>query len=210
MKLCLIGDPHGNIGRLQSVLNYDGIQKADKRILLGDIGYGFDNTLDAQLNKLLSETNTHFIHGNHDNYDVLKSHPNFLGRFSFDEQLGILFISGEHSIDKSLRVPFIDWWPTEQLNIREADECIELVRHNKDKIKYIVSHGCPKSIIPHMIPKNAPLLGTSLTAFLLESIKEIVKPKEWIFGHYHKNRRIIVDGTKFVCVDILSQYYLEI
>lgn len=89
----LIGDVHGKFDRYGEILT--GLPCS---IQLGDMGIGFG--LDDLFPKA-DPTKHRFLRGNHDNPELCRRHPNYLGDFGFE--FGIFFISGAFSVDRHLR-----------------------------------------------------------------------------------------------------------
>ena len=154
-------------------------------IHVGDMGVGFG----------VEPLDCYFIHGNHDNPDLCKQYPNFLGRYGYLELDGfnIFFVSGAYSIDKHLRTIGVDWWENEQLSYIEMTKMLSLY-HGAD---IIVSHDCPSSLYPKLGIKGKTSLTANALQMLLESPQ---KPKQWFFGHHHVSREFYHYGVNFRCL----------
>lgn len=204
--LRLIGDVHG------SMLLYKKLaSQAQYSIQLGDLNFFYDHLtgLDPSHHRVLG--------GNHDNYHKEEGKfvfqtEHFLGDFGLCEiptVPKIFFVRGGNSIDKKYRTPKFDWWPEEELSFAEGTKALELYESLKPEI--VISHECPESVIHEVstlaIWDGEPIRPSS-TAKMLQYMLVSHRPKLWIFGHHHKNFCKTIDGTKFMCLNILS--YLDI
>lgn len=208
--LYAIGDIHGEFGQLKQIL-----QKYKKYtcnlIQVGDFGLGFPKQekhhgiwipvegKDAPDFNL--PENLKFIAGNHDDHQECLKYPNYLGRFGFNEEFQIFYVSGGFSIDKEKRIQGRDWWEYEELSISEFNECINL--YEKLKPDYVISHECPASIRNELWKNAGGAWGEhSRTAQALQAMLEIHCPYYWGFGHHHKIWSKVINGTKFTCAAI--------
>lgn len=83
------------------------------------------------------------------------------------------------------------------------EQCYDvLAEYEKVKPSFVVSHECPRSIVPYVTV--SPLIIPSRTNQLLERLFNIHQPDQWIFGHYHKSWSESIDGTQFTCLDELE------
>jgi hypothetical protein len=183
-----LGDVHGCYSKY-----HDLIKKSKYSIQLGDFGFEY-NTLDK-----VDFNNHKILKGNHDNYDI--DGPHFLGDFGTIELGGynIFFIRGSHSIDRQYRIPHQSWWPQEELNHIQANECIEL--YEKTKPDFVISHDCPIDCYQFLVYNIDKL---SYTARLLQILWQIHHPSNWIFAHFHKSWEDTVETTRFRCLNILE------
>jgi predicted phosphodiesterase len=188
--ITLIGDVHGKYDRYRSI-----VEKCEYSVQLGDFGFNYSvlDSIDPSKHKV--------IRGNHDNYDL--EFPHDLGHFGSYTLNGVsfFFIRGEYSIDKSYRIPGISWWKNEELNMAQASECIEL--YEKVRPNLVLSHGCPASIIPHVVTNNWKL-DYSYTSKLLDQLWFIHQPRVWVFGHHHRSFCRMVNNTLFNCLNELE------
>lgn len=192
MGVTLIGDAHGKYDRYVQIA-----RKRDHTIQIGDLGfkYGCLENLDSNHHKVVG--------GNHDNYPVLKEYPHYLGDYGMSSLGGVdfFFYRGAYSIDRHYRTIGIDWWPEEQLGIEDFMKARELYREAKPDI--MLTHDCPESISPLLLPPGAHVYQNT-TGWALEELFRIHQPKMWIFGHYHLSKSIDSNGTRFVCLDELE------
>lgn len=194
MSFTAIGDAHGKYDRYVEMA-----KNKDFTVQLGDLGfkYGCLDNLDPESHKLLG--------GNHDNYDVIKDYPHYLGDYGNCVLGGteFFFYRGAYSIDRDMRTIGIDWWAEEENTIEVFMEARELYRSTKPKV--VISHCCPHSVIAHFLrPQNTYRVFHTRTDWALEELLNIHRPELWVFGHYHISRSVDVDGTKFVCLNELE------
>lgn len=181
-----VGDIHGKRHKLDKWL-----RRGKKVIQVGDLGFGDDwYYFDSPDNDLL------VCRGNHDD-GVIAPHTNIdLGDFGLIPGCErTFFIRGAWSIDQQARIPFQSWWPNEELSWQKADEALTAYENVKPEV--MISHDCPESITHLLCP---PPYFQTFTGRLLEEALKIHRPKLWLFGHYHVDRTIVKDGTKFVCL----------
>ncbi len=191
MILRLIGDVHGQFADYLDIA-----QGADYSIQVGDIGWSKDARAPLEFMRALDAENHKVIAGNHDCYSedgtgFYHQTPHFLGDFGVYNVSGfgdIFFVRGERSVDMKCRVEGESWWPHEELNYIEGRKAIELYKITKPQ--FVVTHGCPASLIPHVTGPSNMLQewnwsDHSSTAELLQQMWEIHQPKTWVFGHYH-------------------------
>lgn len=188
----IIGDVHG---RSQEYLKI--ISKCQSSIQLGDYGFSYDSFKD------IDPKSHSFIGGNHDNYDLIESCPNYLGRFGpgWNEEIGqFFFVSGAFSIDQWARTEGKSWWRDEELSYEESSRCLSMyVAHQPD---VVVSHDCPGIVSAAMFNKT----NRTRTRQLLGEMFARWKPRYHIFGHWHESKRMEINGTQFVCLAELETF----
>lgn len=197
--MIIIGDIHGKVKEYRRIVGYN------PSIQIGDFGYGF---IDLDLVIGIGQ-NHKFFRGNHDDPKLCSEQPNYLGEFGpidIDDKKGF-FVSGAYSIDYKWRTPMVSWWPDEELN---EDQMIDCRYKYADTLPEIVlSHECPSSVIPHLVDKSHKIYKSSRTSNLLQQLLESHKPKVWVFGHWHLDARLIINGVEFICLNELSTYDTE-
>jgi hypothetical protein len=167
-------------------------------IQLGDFGLFNKADLRSVENIPLSHT---FIRGNHDNPEICTKVPNYLGDFGFyDEEKTIFFVSGAYSVDQSMRIPFVEWWPDEELSAQQMNDVMSLIR--KHRPTTILSHAAPQSLIPHVV--STSYTNTSPTERLFEDIFQQYPPDLWVAAHYHQSFDRNFKHTRFVVLDELE------
>lgn len=185
--MLLIGDVHGKHKEYLEIINT--LSESDESIQLGDFGFDYDCIVGKPQHKILG--------GNHDNYDKLPFIHNDLGNFG--QYKNIFYVRGAQSIDKQYRIPYHSWWPTEELSYKQLDEAITL--YSKLKPEIVISHTCPKSIIPYLGGKAD---WGSVTEIALEQMLSIHQPLLWVFGHFHVSRNFEYERTRFICLNELE------
>lgn len=192
--LAIIGDLHG---RYETYLEL--VRNADYSIQLGDFGfdYGILDLVDPDCHKIIG--------GNHDNYNLLPRYPHYLGDFGLVNLGGFefFFIRGALSIDKGSRQLNISYWQDEELTYSRMVDAFDSYCATKPNI--VLTHCAPSSIISkfsdftdEQIWQFFGMKVPSSTDQLLEMCLRTHKPKEWIFGHYHKTKTVDI----FSCLGI--------
>lgn len=189
----LIGDVHGHHG-----LYVNLIKKADFSVQLGDMGFDYSGLVEN-----VDPDKHRFIPGNHDNYDHLPPHA-----FQADwgqvtmGHLDFFYIRGGFSIDKHRRIPYVSWWPQEEMEYASAQQMLETIAVLQPKI--ILSHDCPFVCMREGVLTNNYKMNPSFTTQVLSAVWELWKPELWVFGHHHNDWVKEIGGTKFVCLNELS------
>lgn len=198
--MIFIGDIHADTESLNLILS--AIPTHEVVIQVGDLGLGFrGNNCETKFN----HPNFHFIRGNHDSPLECRNHPNYLGEYGYNEKLGFFFVSGGFSIDYQHRKEFVSWWADEELSYSQSNAALE--EYERVKPEIMVTHECPYDILER-IGLNSGQIVANRTSSLLQMMWDIHKPKVWVFGHHHRGRNDTIQGTKFVCVDIMSTFRL--
>jgi len=209
-RLAFIGDVHGKIDALLRLIG--GYPRTTHIFQLGDLGLGFGRTQ-------LPERGPHFrwIRGNHDDPAQCRAHPNYLGDFGYLPELKLFYLGGGFSVDYEWRKEWMRrggapvWWPDEELSPKELEQAEALFAERQPKI--VISHECPSSVATLLLQELsggfAGLRKHSRTAQSLQRMFESHRPRHWIFGHYHVDKTMALDGTTFRCCAELSGYELE-
>lgn len=176
-----IGDVHGYFDGYRNILNKIGDNSS---IQVGDFGYISRDNFQVEVNN-----NHKFIRGNHDNPEICKKHPNYLGEFGYLEEEDIFFVSGAQSIDRSHRYVGVNWWEDEELPYNVLLDVIQAYKKAKPRI--VVTHCAPIDFKPC---KND---FKSRTEASLQVMFEHHYPEYWICGHYHKRLSQQIESTKF-------------
>ena len=200
--MIFIGDVHGKWDKYFSLLE----TIKDKSIQLGDFGMGFHPTPLPWNKKHV------FIRGNHDNPDICRKHSNYLGEYGITED-GIFYVGGAFSIDKQYRLNYQAvtgkqvWWANEQIDKKYHAEILYL--YDKEKPKIVATHDCP-ACIRKQLSDVKDQFKNDTSDILFEKMFKIHKPKLWIFGHYHKSAKIILDKITFICLNELERFEYEV
>ncbi len=142
-----------------------------------------------------------FIRGNHDDPELCRTHPNYLGEWGFIPEPNMFYVSGGFSIDYERRIPNLTWWKDEQLTEKQMKQAFAAYELHRPKI--MVSHECPLSMKKDVVTNEWKLEHDSYTEKLLQAMLEVHQPEQWIFGHHHQRKEIDKNGTHFVCLDEL-------
>lgn len=196
MKLTLIGDIHGKFQEYY----YPIISRLDKKrsIQVGDMGLGFPSTKD----EVFTPPRQHkFIRGNHDNPEVCRKHPNYLGDFGYIEKWDLFYVSGAWSIDRKYRIEGSTWWSEEELGMKDSNDALKLYMESKPRI--MITHDCPEiakiNTLTHIHGENPNNIPTR-TNQLFQAMFEFHKPSYWFFGHYHVSHLFQIHNTQFRCL----------
>lgn len=204
--LRVIGDCHGKFQRYENI-----ISTCDKSIQVGDFGIGFPGSKSPNIAAFSPSLTQHrFIRGNHDNPSVCQKHPWYLGDFGFIPEYKICFISGAYSIDQQFRTPGLDWWPDEELKFHRKWIQKEIEKYYL-QAEIIITHDCPDSISNILFPYKLKIKSNTSDFFdHLWNLKRDIKPKYWIFGHWHDSKNVFIEGTNFICLTELEYFDLKI
>ena len=191
-RMIIIGDVHGKVNQYKKII--DGFPKGTETIQVGD--FGFKKEHEWHLANIDNEY--HKINfGNHDDYNFFQE-KHSLGNFNFIKELGIMTVRGAFSIDNAIRIEGVDWFKNEELSYLEMSNAINYYEMMKPKI--MVTHECPQSVRDHLFG----IKETSITSMGFESMFEIHQPDLWIFGHHHRSKNEIINGTRFICLEELQ------
>jgi len=182
--LLLIGDVHGKVNDYWKIVS----QTNKLSIQVGD--FGFKNQHEWHLKNIdFSQHQINF--GNHDDYSFLHE-PHSLSNFSIGNEY--MTVRGADSIDKGYRTENVDWWKNEELNYNEMQNAIDHYIHNKPKL--MITHDCPQIVRQHLFG----ITDKSMTSNGLQMMFENHQPDLWVFGHHHKSKDVVINGTRFVCL----------
>lgn len=213
----LTGDTHGDIdvSKLNTKNFPEGssLTKDDYVIILGDFGFIWKNEPDKTEEYWMKwfqkkPWTTLFVDGNHENHNRLENFPIeewhggkvhkindsviHLMRGQVFDINGIRFFAmgGAPSIDKVWRAENISWWKQEEINYQEQEEALKNLEKINNKVDYIISHTCPKKIIPYTFHISPNSLMDSSTEKFFDYIAQIVDFDDWYFGHWHEQKNI--------------------
>lgn len=203
MNITFIGDVHGKVNELVKVVKscYNSTPRSQV-LCVGDLGF---NSKIKEIDEQLWLYSGHFfsVVGNHDDVPNKDKWP-YLGNFKWFPDQSIFTVRGADSIDKHLRTEGIDWFTNEELNYQEQLEAFDF--YCKVKPRIVVSHDCPQLVMEQLFgyPEK------SQTRTMLQFMFIEHQPEMWIFGHHHKSRNEIIDGTRFICLAELETLTIEI
>jgi len=200
----LVGDIHGQFDLLLKIIRaHKGIT-----IQLGDLGIGFihkyvnpmffiDKDAPYMLSKLTNfeydRRKFIYIKGNHDNPEICRAHKNYLGEYGVFKD--IFYISGAWSIDRNTRTEGVDWWPDEELSMKQCYKAFDMYKETKPEI--VISHDCPSLILNRL---HVHVIETR-TGQLLNSMLSEHKPKHWYFAHHHMYFEETLADVHFKCLN---------
>lgn len=194
MTIRIVGDIHGQMDRYLKL-----VEQYQYSIQIGDLGHKEHyKTLKENLNP----ENHIFIVGNHDDYNNLPAHARKGYGMINHGGMEFFYISGAQTMDKEIKQIRNEWWEQEELTYTQLLEAIREYETHKPDI--IISHTCPSIVKDSYMLKKGHVPRQSRTEFALQSMYETHKPKLWIFGHFHKQKRIKILGTYFICLDMLE------
>lgn len=181
--MLIIGDVHGKFKEWA-----DLIANEKESLQIGDFGFNYPSSVPGHV----------FFPGNHDNHE---NYPDYcLGRYG--EYRDMFFVGGAYSIDHDVRTEGIDWFRNEELSYLEQEECFR--QYSLAKPDIVLSHDCPTVVRYEFgYPQNQ-------TSYLLQCMFLEHMPKLWIFGHHHRSWSKTIADTKFVCLNELETYRLDV
>lgn len=211
MSIRFIGDVHGKFRPFKKL-----IKNAERSVQVGDLGVGFkkynycrDLVWDTNPpHALMVKHNCKFIRGNHENPSVCRRHSQWIKDGTIEND--VMYIGGAVSIDRAFRTEGIDWWADEECSYNEIQVMIDNYIIKKPRV--MVTHDCPESIADVILSQfnRAKYGDPSRTRQALEVMRHYHKPEIHIFGHWHKDLDITIDGTRFICLGELSYIDLDI
>jgi len=215
-KMYITGDMHGFPERMNNMeypYNRD-LGEGDILFQLGDFGYEFYGTqkesdvLDDMAKKPYTIA---YIDGNHENYDLLKSHAVEMwnggkvhvirrdingnqkvvhlmrGQVYQVNGKTIFTFGGAYTPDRYRRKKGIDVWDEELPTDEEMKEGLENLKANNNKVDFIFTHTLPEESLGEFYrPDEAEKRLTSY----LEEIRETVSYEHWYAGHLHLDKRL--------------------
>jgi hypothetical protein len=197
MKIRLIGDVHGKYDSYLPLL--DG---CDDSIQLGD--FGFDYYLLTVNDPRLNPDHHKVLPGNHDNYDDIPNHKNFLG--DFGTYKNVFYIRGGFSIDWMWRQRGVSYWHEEEMDQRRLEECIEAYCILEPET--VISHECPVYAAMAMYGHDN-IMKPSRTSEAMNKMLIAHQPKFWYFAHHHRSWKREVCNTQFQCLAELETVDIE-
>lgn len=200
-----IGDIHGDIHKYNSIIN-----GCTESVQIGDFGIGFlTPEEEAFVDSLHADGRHKFIRGNHDDPARCKLRHGYIEDGTFDAERSIMYVGGAWSIDWQWRTKGYSWWEDEELSDAELKKACELFVQRKPKI--MVTHDAPTSAVYQMyIAPTGKHQYRTRTADAFEKMFRLHQPDIWIFGHWHVPMDEVIDGTRFICLDIDAHIDLEV
>lgn len=200
MKTMIVGDVHGEWGRLNILINR---RKPHLLIACGDFGYWppeFLSTIRLQGTKLLL-----WCDGNHEDHWALKQRESdeiepgiiYMPRgstYTLPDGRVIMFMGGAHSIDKHMRRVGVDWFPEETIGYNDMHDLPDI------NVDIFITHTCPYELVPEML-KEFSTKDYEPSNLALSQLWEKYKPDLWYFGHWHYYKTgVLYEKTKWTAL----------
>lgn len=213
MKILIVGDLHGDWGRLNTLITN---KNPDIILQCGDFGWWPKMEItrpvlykkqNIWLLKGIKPKNTkiYWCDGNHEEHNLLVQdslihemyenvyHASRGSVLKLPDNRNVLFIGGADSIDKKLRTINHDWYYEENISYDQ----FEMTMAIEDRIDIVISHTCPGKFD---IEGTGGKINDS-NRIALDYILEKYKPSLWFFGHWHKNKKGKYKDTYWECLD---------
>ena len=215
LALGFVGDIHGEFQKLQKIIKPF---ENTVFIIVGDCGFGFPNTKEGNINKMikasfkafLEKRNLYllFMRGNHDNpkmfnQNLFNERFRLIPDYTFIEVDGtsILCVGGAVSVDRRLRQVNSSYWYNEEMLDFQA------TRYKPD---ILCTHTINKEMIDYYLPIMPDWLKISFEKdkklypdgfrenMICQKLFDYYTPKYWIHGHYHISNRIEYNNCKVI------------
>ena len=197
----ITGDTHGNIDFYKLLyLREEKVTYNDYLIICGDAGICWSK---KELPRMLALYNSLgitiiYVDGNHENFEMLDEMPLveykgalmhrisqhifhvLRGEIMILEGKSFLCIGGAVSIDKSIRIPYLSWWPEEEITNHDIDNALANLEKVNNKVDYVITHCCDSITVTKELHFKRDVCTDQLNF-----IDKLVTYKKWYFGHYH-------------------------
>lgn len=229
LSLRFIGDIHGDFQKLQQIVKpfTDTVF-----IICGDCGFGFPDTKEDKIKKMLKSTfNTFlekrnlyllFIRGNHDipswfdeiytenNYVLFNERFRLLPDYSIItvNNTNILCVGGAVSVDRRFRKVNTSYWYGEEMSELEALSvkvdilCTHTI--NREYLAYTLT--TPDWLRISFDVDKKLKLDCERENNICQCLKAYYQPKYWIHGHYHISNRLKIGNTKIISLNCNELY----
>lgn len=211
------GDLHGDIlkiftleGELRS--EYQDLGEGDVLIIAGDFCLMMETVEGQALLDRLAEQPflTAYVDGNHEDFPYLarcrevpfcegiaheirsgKVYHLRRGEYYRISGIGILAFGGAASQDRIWRQPGKTWFPEELPSDEDYSRCEQtLAARSADDIDYVISHTAPTSVCGMMMRGHSGGEDLRLTNYLEELALRLPRKVEFMFGHFHEDKRL--------------------
>ena len=233
MKYLIVGDVHGNWDCFSQHVNHvkqRGIP-FDEIIQVGDFGfYGRSMNLFNHYKRKINYP-IHFICGNHEDHDLLEHYPKIKEQFGLtyhkkgditivDHGVKIGWMGGAFNVDRPQE--FING--TQNFPSKEEISTMIGKVNALDGVDLMITHSCPQSIGVAM--KGSNFFNATIDEFIVklgypaspvwdcgdQPLTDLwhglnKKPKDWVFGHFHKRHQGRVGTTNFFCVGACDYHF---
>jgi hypothetical protein len=202
-RILITGDTHGRWNYLNDLI---GTMEPDETWVCGDFGYWpnihpmFDNVHGGIVR---------WCDGNHEDHMELRNLENaeiapnvfYMPRGShitLDDGRNVLFFGGGYSIDRHLRgkySPDFGWFPQEEASVNDMYN----IDADLEDVDVVISHTCPLEVMETFVPYDRGY-GHYASEYTMSRIFEMFQPKEWYFGHWHRNKTGNHLGCQWTCL----------
>lgn len=181
-------------------------EEIEEYVIVGDFGFfpriADDSAGILEYNKYVQAKDTNdipvrWIDGNHEDHELIevmvnkgvKTHERYgaehIRRGTYENRR--LYIGGADSIDKHSRVQGIDWFPGENIKMRDYyTACENVDRWGHQTIDLLVTHEVPYSLLANIANWNSKDTPDGHSnRMILDDIYNRYKPKVVIHGHHH-------------------------
>lgn len=209
------GDTHGSLTRYIVLKEYEPETAA--LIILGDVAFNYTGELQDIYSKRKVNQYKNYVYCVRGNHEMRPSDVSTMQkiwdknvknevyyeleypyiRYFIDGYLysiggySTLVIGGAYSVDKYYRLNLgRKWFPNEQLTTEEMDNIYKT--YTNSKVDFVLSHTCPLSWQPtdlFLTTLDQSTIDDSMEVWM-DSFKDVIDWKVWLFGHYHRNRLI--------------------
>jgi len=219
MKILLAGDTHGNIMQF-NYLHYVMKEHDIKRgIVLGDFGLWPGSGGEEFLNSLEQmcvedELEWDWLDGNHEDHTRIQEwmanenayhtrhevtpHVFYLPRGYRFEIDGCRFMSlgGAYSVDKDNRVPYLSWWPEEEITYGDINRSLD-----GPKVDVLLTHDMPSDQEAVVALGFQMLPGGDANRRAVSAVMYELQPKLVAHGHMHQRYSVKVGNTMVEGID---------
>ena len=211
--MLIVGDIHGKINQFLDIVADYRKRSNELIVQLGDLGFSkqWDEVIQYCLDT--NETNLRIIPGNHDDYGRynLSYSQNFY-EWNRCEPLLVddiwtdipahFGLQGANSIDKHLRKEGRDWFSNEEMSYTQLGMAVDW--YIDQRPEYMFSHTCPSSVKKQLFGYDE----SSRTEQALQVMFELHQPEYHFFGHFHRSKDEVINGTRFICLAELQTFEL--
>ena len=223
--IAVVADVHASLGRMLEIedLLPMGFGKGDYLLVAGDFSFvyecegtiGFFKERD-DLDFLATRPYTIlFIDGNHENFHRLNKYPveewqggrvhiirpNILhlmrGEIFEIDGKTVFAMGGGYSHDRASRREGVSWWAEEMPSEEEYIRAVESLDRVNRRVDLVLTHTAPEKAVA-MLRFFGDHHEQRLQSFL-SYIYETVEFDTWCFGHFHIDRRNVLDKVHAVC-----------
>ena len=202
----ITGDTHGDIDYQKLLfLKEKKLSYNDYLIICGDAGICWSPQTFQYHLSLYNDIGCTIIYvdGNHENFTMLNQCQlvEFCGALMHQVDKHIfrvlrgeimtldnktfLCLGGAVSIDKAYRIPYITWWPEEEINYHDVDNALNNLAKVNNKVDFVITHCVDTSTVLKNFGFRKDICTDQLSF-----IDKVVDYKHWFFGHYHFDRKI--------------------